>query len=158
MPMTLEGTMMKNLSEWRPQERSSCTITTPENQWTIHLTADRCDELGSQVWELCVRRKESPADQNNSDWANRIAERTRGLVDRFKVLEVDNTRHEALIRSENPVQRDDKVLYYEIHLKGNSEATLRRFQAATDSKGKREQVAFLLMHEATVSVVDALIG
>jgi hypothetical protein len=60
-----------------------------------------------------------------------------------------------LLRSRQPTLRNGSIFYYEIHLKGDREAVVRRFQWATSQK-RREQVNFILTHEGLAKLVRDL--
>jgi hypothetical protein len=130
-------------------------VTDEASGWTVALTAERCDSLSCQLWELTLRRQ-SPADAPElKAWSARCAEQLRGLPNGLAVVEVDTLRQEALLRSEKPVARDEQVLYFEAHLYGTNTVTVRRFQAQTHATAKREQVTFVFSHEMIAGLVEA---
>ena len=136
--MTLENMLLERLSEWRVSGvRQDLHIAA--DGWATTVTADRGDEVGCLVWELNIRRDGS-AGTDVKTWASAAAQRVTGLLEPLKIVEIDNTRNEAQLRSETPTQRGDKRFYYELLLRGNATAMLRRYQA-------REQTAFALTHE-----------
>jgi hypothetical protein len=157
--MTLDETVLQKLADWQPAAgRQTLNLPTARSGWALALTADRHDELGSLVWELLLSRAAapSPADNSLAAWADRAAGRVTGLTEPLKVLEVDVVKNEALLRSEEPSHRAEKVLYYEVLLRGTNSASLRRFQAVPGGSGKREQVAFALTNEALAKLVADL--
>jgi hypothetical protein len=157
--MTLENTLLQKLSEWRPAAgRQQLTVPDAATGWAVLLTADRNDVLGCLVWDLTVRRNSAPAARAEDvrAWAERLARRVTGLTEPLKVLEVDETRLEAILRSESPSQRGEQRLYHEVFLKGTSEATLRRYQAPREGAARREQTAFPLTHEVLVKLAGDL--
>jgi hypothetical protein len=91
--------------------------------------------------------------------AEQLASRITGLLEPLRLIEVDDTRSVAQLRSQNPLTRDDERFYYEVMLQGDGTTQLRRFQAVpaprTDA-GKRQQVAFTLTHEALAKFVADL--
>ena len=148
--MTLEKMLQQKLSEWRPTGTGRHTLTIPDEGagWTAHLTTERNDTLGCQVWELTLRRTTAAAPAADlQSWANRAAQRVTGLMEKLAVIEVDAARHEAQLRSEKPTTRGDLHSYYEVLLKGDREAQVRRFQANQQPGSHREQTAFVLTHE-----------
>lgn len=154
--MTLENSLIKSLSEWRPDSRDTLSVKEQDSPWTVQLTADHCERLGALVWELTVARSSVPEGIKMADWARQIARNTTGLQETLCVLEVDEQMQQALLRSQTPVERDDKVSYYEVLVKGTTSATLRRFQTNRDSHARREQISFVLTHEANGRVVAGL--
>jgi hypothetical protein len=142
--MTLENTLAERLSEWRPAAGRQ-DLHVSADSWAATVTADRSDVLGCLVWELNLRR-DGTQGADIRGWGTAVAERVSGLMEPLRVVEVDTTRDEAQLRSEAPLQRGDKRFYYELLLRGNATAALRRFQAV-NGNGKREQVSFALTHE-----------
>ena|SRR5437879_1035340 len=160
--MSLDAILLQKLAEWKPPaggERGALAATDPAAGWTATVTADRNDGLSTLVWELTVRR---PRDQAPSGgdalraWADRSASRVTGLMEPLKVIEVDVLKNAAILRSDEPASRADKVFYYEVFLKGCHEAAVRRYQVAREPGQPREQVAFPLTHEALAKLARDL--
>src|SRR6516162_8025734 len=100
--MTLTERLLPKLSEWRPAGagRHSWSAAPPEDGWTVHLTADRADTLSCLVWELTLSRTgAAPEGLTLKGWAEGVAGRATGLLEPLKLLEVDEARNEALLRS-----------------------------------------------------------
>jgi hypothetical protein len=154
--------LLPKLSEWRPtgQGRHSWSHYLQDHGWNAFLTADKVDSLGSLVWELSVARTVllDTESEELSDWAARVAKRATGLMEPLRVIEIDSTRCEAILRSESPASRGESVFYYEVKLLGKNRAELRRFEAKPGLSGRREQVAFALTHEAIAKLLGDLIG
>jgi hypothetical protein len=152
MLMTLENTLLEKLSEWQPAPgRQELSVGDPDAGWSVTLTADRSDMLGCLLWELSLHCGAGVADL--AGWAGRAAERVSGLMEPLKVIEVDNDRRQAQLRSESPLQRADKCFYYELLLQSGGSAVLRRFQAGTTTT-HREQVTFALTHEVLAKLAS----
>ncbi len=154
--MTLADTVRQKLAENFPHSgRHDLGIADDQSGWALNLTLDRRDELGCLIWELALRRTGPvPAGETLRVWAERIAQQTTGLLEPLKVLEIDELRHEALLRSEAPSQRKDKRSYYEVLLQGTSLAWLRRFEADANGNGKRTQIAFALTNDGLAKLAD----
>ncbi|MFO0852290.1 MAG: hypothetical protein U0871_27555 [Gemmataceae bacterium] len=147
--MTLAETLQARLADWRPAGagRHTWQHTFADHGWAVHLTADAADVVGCKVWELTLSRLDDPpAGLTQRQWADRIAARVSGLMEPLKVLEVDATRDETVLRSDGPTVRGTDVLYYEVVLSGLSRAVVRRYQGSKAAPG-REQVAFAVTHE-----------
>src|SRR5262249_22519771 len=97
----------------------------------------------------------APAGNSLSAWAERVAGRVTGLLEPLKVVEVDAERGEALLRSDQPTQRGEKLFYYEVLLQNTTAASVRRYRALPGN-GRREQVAFALTKEALAKFVADL--
>lgn len=156
--MTLADTVRQKVADWKPgQGRQDLVVADPATGWAVTITADRRDELGCLVWELALRRETEQAGDLTT-WAQRITQQVTGLLESLKIHEVDTLRHEAQLRSEKPAHRAGKLAYYELHLKGTTEAVVRRFQAAENGPSRREQVAFALTHDGLAKLVGDLAG
>jgi len=159
--MTLDETLLQKLAEWRPAGGQRQTLNVPADSagWGVAVTADRCDELSCLLWELHLRRSASvpSKDADLASWAKRIVGQATGLLEPLSVHEIDAVRNEALLRSNDPTRRGEQLYYYELHLRGTNEATMRRFHCPQGG-GKREQVPFGLTHEVLAKLVSDLTG
>jgi hypothetical protein len=159
--MTLAETLLPKLSDWRPAGagRHSWTETLPEAGWSLHLAAEQSDTIGCRAWEFTLTRTgDAPAGLTLRSWADAIAARATGLMEPLKVLEIDDERQEALLRSTAPAKKGEDVLFYELKLTGLNQANLRRYQAATVPGKPREQVAYTLTHEALAKLAGDIAG
>jgi len=157
--MTLDEILLQRLGSWRPPEgRHDLTVADEAPGWAVTVTADRCDEVGCLMWELNLRRASAapPRAVTLNDWATNVAARVMGLLEPLKVIEVDDAQNEALLRSSAATQRGGKLYYYEVLLRGTSEACFCRYQGKPNNAGPREQVPFALTHEALVKLTADL--
>lgn len=159
--MNLDETVRRKIADWQPPDTGRHVLAIPGagTGWAVTVAADRCDDLGCLVWELSVRRTTSLAAVRSGAlqaWADHSAARVTGLLEPLKVVEVDVLRNEALLRSNEPAQRDNQLFYYEVFLKGIHEAVVRRYQAPRQADGRRQQVAFALTREAIVKLAADL--
>ncbi|MCS6864389.1 MAG: hypothetical protein RMJ56_17220 [Gemmataceae bacterium] len=141
--------LLQKLSEWHPTGtgRHSLITTIPETGWSVQLLVDKADSLSCLIWEMTlVRTDPAPAGITLRSWAEAIAQRVTGLLEPLKLLEVDETRHEAILRSQAPSPKGDQLAYYEVHLYGTHRATVSRFHASRNTSG-RKQVPYALTHE-----------
>ena len=123
---------------------------------TVELSAKRLDTIAAEHQQIRVTR---PAGAESvGEWAGAIAARVRGLREDLKVIEVDATIDQAILRSEEPAARGGVRSYYEVHLKGNDTATVARYQADRDAGTPREAVGFPLTHEVTAQLVSDIVG
>jgi hypothetical protein len=157
--MTIAEALLPKLSEWGPAGagRHSWSHNLSETGWALHLTADRVDTLGCLLWDLTLTRAGGGAVTNNElkRRATAAAERVTGLMEPLRFLELDETRGEALLRSESPTKRSGTLAFYEVLMSGGRQVTVRRYKAA--EHGRREQTAFALTHEAIAKLVDDLV-
>jgi hypothetical protein len=158
--MTLAENLLQKLSDWRPSGdgRHSWACAFPAAGWTVRLAADKTDTLSCLVWELTLTRTAEPS-QNLSlqTWAAQIADRVTGLLEPLKIHEVDETRQEAVLRSENPARKGDDLSYYEVRLNGLTTAVVRRFAASKVVSG-RTQISFALTHETIAKLAGDIAG
>lgn len=158
--MTLTESLLPKLSEWRPagDGRHSWGGSFPTAGWTVQLTADKTDSLSCLVWELALARTgDAPAGFTLRAWAEGVAQRVAGLLEPLKLIEVDETRGEALLRSAAPAKKGDRVAYYEVRLHALGRADVRRFSASR-TESNREQIAFALTHEVVAKLVGDITG
>jgi hypothetical protein len=158
--MTLPESLLPKLSEWHPagDGRHSLSAAAPEAGWTVHLTADKADTLSCLVWELTLARTaDAPAGLTLKAWAEGVAARVTGLLEPLKLLEVDDNCAEAVLRSESPAKKGDRVAYYEVRLFGVNRAVVQRFQACRTESG-RDQVGFALTHEVLAKLAGDIAG
>ena len=148
--MTLAEILLGKLANWQSPEEGRCTLTAGEEGtgWSAAVTTDRREALSCLVWEMAVRCSQDQGATALQAWAERIARRVTGLLEPLKVVEVDVTRNEAILRSTEPHCRAGDVFYYEVFLHGTCAATLRRYHAQTQRRTRRLQVPFPLTHEA----------
>jgi hypothetical protein len=150
--MNRNEAVLGKLADWRPPEgRQSLTIADEAGGWATTLTVDRADQVGCMVWELAVRRN-APVALALDKWARLTADRVTGLLEALHVVEIDDARGEALLRSAAPVARGEQVSYYEVMLRRTGSAALQRYTAPRTGPGKREQTAFALTHEAVAKL------
>lgn len=158
--MTLAEKLLPRLSDWRPagSGRHSLSAAFPEAGWAVQVAADKVDSLSCLFWETTLMRTaDAPAGLTLATWAAAVADRVGGLLEPLKVLEVDPTRDEAVLRSEAPATRGELLAYYEVRLHGLTRAVVRRY-AATKAAPGREQLAFALTHEALAKLVGDIAG
>jgi hypothetical protein len=155
MAMTLDGTVLQKLAEWRPGDgRQTLNVADEQAGWAVSLAADRHDDLGTVLWEMTLRRLTPAAKSDLEGWANRVVNRATGLLEPLKVVEIDQQRDEALLRSHQPRRRAQDLFYYEILLKGSRQASVCRYRGS--DAGPREQVPFTLTHEALAKLTADL--
>lgn len=153
--MTLAEKLLLELNDWRPSSRDTLTVDHAGSVATI--TADRNNELGLLAWEISVERP-APDGATLRGWAESIAARSSGLLERLRMLEVDDSRSEAILRSDRPTEKADALAYYEVRLHGTTRATVHRYRADRAAGGKREQVAFALTHEVLAKLIDDIVA
>jgi hypothetical protein len=155
MAMTLNATVQQKLADWRPpgEGRHTLPITDEGSGWSVAITADRQDSIGCLLWEVTLRARAARPDLSLRTWAQETAKRVRGLLEPLKVIEIDDQRNEALLRSDEPASKGDRLAYYELLLQGTTGASLRRYEGFRDPGQRREQVPFIVTHEALARIV-----
>jgi len=160
--MKIAETLLPKLSEWESNgpERQHWSGALPKTGWSLHLAADRVDTLGCLLWEATLTRADSTQPKTNvalKEQALKVADRATGLMESLHFVELDEPRGVALLRSEAPAKRGDRLSYYEVLMTGGLHIVVRRFQLDGDKGGKRVQVAFAMTHEAIAKLVDDLV-
>jgi hypothetical protein len=146
--------LLPKLNEWKPMGRETWVESFDPEGWTVSLTADHNDIVGTLAWELkLLRTSDEPSHKTGRSWAESIALRSSGLMERIKLLEVDTERSETILRSDTPSKKGDVVSYYEIQLEGTTTAVVRRYQANRTLGTKREQIVFPVTHEALMKLI-----
>jgi hypothetical protein len=157
--MTLDETLLQKLDSWRPagEGRHTLAFTHPETGTSVRLAVERCDAMSCQLWEITVTRSAATvaADSDLADWAKRVADRVTGLMEPLHLLEIDPEHGVALLRSEKPAQKSEDLFYYEVLLHRTGLASVRRYRGSKQPT-QREQVAFVLTHEAAAKLVGDL--
>lgn len=158
--MIVAEMLLPKLNEWAPagEGRHSLSHALTDCGWSLHLTADRVDTLGCLVWELILNRtrSETITVTELKSRALKTAARATGLIEPLRLVEIDESRGEALIRSDSPTRRSESLAYYEVLMNVEQQIYVRRYRFGLE-KSKREQVAFALTHEAIAKLVDDLI-
>jgi hypothetical protein len=152
--MTLANIVRQKLSETPAADsRHELMAIDEAGGWSVHVTADRRDAWVTVAWEISLRRANSGGDVGT--WAQRVAEKTNGLLEALHVVEVDAPNHQALLRSNPPTEQGEKISYYEVILRAMSSALVRRFEG-THTGGKRDQVPFVLTNEVLAKFIADL--
>ncbi|HWG41914.1 MAG TPA: hypothetical protein VN688_03940 [Gemmataceae bacterium] len=155
--MSLNEILLEKLANWRPDnDRQTLDVADAASGWRAAVTADCVDVVGCRLWELTLRRSTPTPLVDLKLHAEQIGQRVTGLLEPLRLLEVDNGRNVALLRSEQPGQRGDERFYYEVLLEGDGSAVLRRYQAPRPAEPRRQQVAFTLTHETLAKLVGDL--
>jgi hypothetical protein len=159
--MSLREALLQKLANSPSPRRTTLSIPDEGSGWSVGVTTDRRDEIGCVVWELGMRFTGEPATRADADltaWADRIAGVVSGLLEPLKVVEIDSTRNEGMLRSDPPSPKDEHVEYYELMLQGTKKATMRRYVAKTNGGERREQLPFTLTNEVLANLVSDLAG
>jgi hypothetical protein len=158
--MTLTESLLPKLSDWQPagDGRHSWASAFPAEGWTVRIAADRADSLACLLWEMSMSRTAEPAEGFTlKTWASAIASRVSGLSEPLSIYEVDESRGEAILRSESPSRKGELLSYFELRLSGLKSATVRRFASERSTSG-RTQVAFPITHEALAKLAGDIAG
>jgi hypothetical protein len=156
--MTLADTLLEKLAELSPAAavRRTLSFSDPATSTSVRVEVERLEAVGCELWEVGIACSAHPLQSVNlGAWAQRVADRVTGLLEPLKVVEFDNLRGQALLRSESPAQKDCDLHYYEVLLLKSGAAGLRRYHA-TKSPGPREQIPFAMTREALAKLVNDL--
>jgi hypothetical protein len=155
--MTLDELLLQKLAKWRPDNNEpTLDVADPASGWTVRLTADRVEEVGSRLTELTLSRTTPLAGVDLNTRAGLVASQVTGLLEQLRLIEIDSERNTALLRSQGPSQRGEKLFYYEVLLQADGGCSLRRYQASQQVGSRREAVSFTLTHDALAKLVNDL--
>jgi hypothetical protein len=155
--MSLDELLLQKLAKWRPDsERQTLEVADEAGVWSAAVTPECVDGIGCRLWELSLRRSAATPIVDLPARAEQISKRVTGLLEPLRLVEVDQVRKVALLRSEQPSQRGEDRFYYELLVEGNGGSTVCRFQAPHGDQPRRTQIAFTLTHEALAKLVGDL--
>lgn len=153
--MILEEKLAKRLSDWNPSQGRS-QLALEENGWTIAFTLERRDELSCLLWDVTFTRKQTT--DTLQAWAEQIEKNISAALEPIKILEVDNQRNEAILRSSDLRTLSDASLHYDVFANGTKTATLRRYKTLNAKNAKREQTGFALTTEGFARLIASVTG
>lgn len=157
--MTLGETLHKNLSDWPANTDGPHECSASAGGWTATAHADTVDTVGAKLNHLDLTRTDSAPEGTTLDnWADGVAKRATGLLERLKVHEVDTHHDTAVLRSDVPTVKGGVAGYYEVVLKGTDQASVSRYAADRAAGTPREQVPFTLTHDAIAKLADDITG
>jgi hypothetical protein len=154
--MTLDEMLLQKLVDWRPDAaQPSLEVHHPASGWKVRAAAEAVDTLGCRLHEVVLARTTPRADAPPlAEQAGRIARRVSGLLEPLRLVEVDEGRAVAQLRSGPPARRGETTQYYEVLRSQDGATRLGRYE--TGPAGPRRPVAFTLTHEALAKVVADL--
>jgi hypothetical protein len=150
--MTLAKHLNQALND--PANAGSDTVSASAGPWQATASTAHRDKIGAEINELTVERATS-GPGNVKGWADNFADRSHGLLEPLKVIEVDNGRDEAMIRSSPPKKADGNTDYYEVKMQATEKASVKRYR---HDGGGRQEIPFTLTHDGIRQLVDDLTG
>lgn len=156
--MSRTNSLLKTLSELNasgafPQR---LLLRDPSIAATIEMDVHRLDSLSIQLTMLRVT-PEQAMKVTLKDKAAHLSERITGLMEKLSVIEIDDSRGEALLRSDSPVANEDQRLYYELLAQRQGATTLHRYQGSM-LRSQRKEVPFVLTREALAKLITDLVS
>jgi len=154
--MTPANTFLHTLAELKPTGTfpQRVLVRDPAASATVELDVNQFDSLAGQISMLRVT-PDVAVSAPLKDRAALVAGRVTGLMEKLHVIEVDDTRGEALLRSDVPAAQNDSRFYYEVVLQRKGVATLQRYQGSL-VKAERKVVPFTVTREALSKLVADL--
>jgi hypothetical protein len=154
--MTLDTTLLQRLADWRFERGpQALNVVDPGSGWAVALMAECVGQVGCSLLELELRPPGGLPAGDLAGRANRVASRVTGLLERLRVVEVDAAAGTALLRSDTPSTGDGVLSYYEVLVRGDGSAAVRRYRAPQGGR-PRWQVTFALTYEALAKLVRDL--
>ena len=156
--MSHTNSLMKTLNELKPSGAfpQRLLMRDPSVAATIEMDVHKLDSLSIQLSMLRVS-PEAPSKVALKDKAADLAQRITGLLEKLSVIEIDDDRGEALLRSNSPVVNDEQRLYYELIAQRQGTTTLNRYQGSM-LRSNRKEVPFILTREAMAKLITDLVG
>jgi hypothetical protein len=154
--MTKIENLPESLSNWAPTGTGPHNFVAVMPGGSLDLTARSADRIGVDVWAVVLDR--AVAAKSVREWAESIARSVSGLRENLRVIEIDATTHEAMLRSVSPSKKGSIASYYEVRLNGTARATVSRFEADTVAGTPRVQVHFPLTHEVLAKLVEDVLA
>lgn len=159
--MTIAETLQQKLGDWKPvgEDRHWLSIDLGHNDWVISIEADRVESLGTLFHQIDLHQ--TPSKQLTPDVlenaSRSIANRVTGLLEDLKLIEIDQLKGIAIIRSDKPKNRDDHVEFYQLTLTKDNHIAIQRFKASRHSPAHREQIHFALTHEVVAKMIEDIV-
>jgi hypothetical protein len=155
--MTLDELLLQKLAKWRPDNNpDSLIVADPASGWTVSVTAECVEQVGSRLQELSLWRSKPLAGVDLETRAGLVANQVTGLLEPLRIVEIDCERRTALLRSLDPSHHGDNLFYYELLLQADGGCDLHRYQASQQPGTRRQAVAFTLTHDALGKLVNDL--
>jgi hypothetical protein len=156
--MSHTNSLMKTLNELKasgafPQR---LLMRDPSVAATVEMDVHKLDSLSIQLSLLRVS-PEATTKVVLKEKAADLALRITGLLEKLSVIEIDDNRGEALLRSNSPAVNEEERLYYELIADRQGTATLHRYQGSM-LNSKRKEVPFILTREALAKLITDLVG
>ena len=149
--MTLENLLLERLAEWRPAGRATTALDDAGSGWRAVLDAEAVDGIGCRLWGLRLERLQPlPAAVPLREQAEGLARRVTGLLEPLRVVEIDQDRGVAQLRSDAPALKGGGRHYYEVERRECGTTEVQRYQGGS---GPRRAVPFDLTHEAAGKLV-----
>jgi len=154
---SLADQVRQSLSDWKPASGDAVTFgqAFPDAGWQLSIAFEKSESLGGSVQRLELdRTADAPAGLTLNAWAESVANRVSGLLEKLKVHEIDDLEGVAMLRSEGPQVRGTARNYYEVELTGTEKATVERYRGDTTPGSRRERIPFALTYEGIGQVVE----
>ena len=131
----------------------SLTFAAGKSTWALAAAADSLDGIGGRFRELRLSRTAGHAAQPLPVRAAAVAKRLTGLLEAVVLVEVDDPRQIAQLRSSEPTVTGPTRQYYDVAMTGDSDIAFHRTQYDSTTN-KHEPVPFTLTYE----VLGKLLG
>lgn len=156
--MSHTKSLMKTLNELKPTGAfpQRLLIRDPSVAAAMEMDVHKLDSLSIQLSMLRIS-PELPTKFALKDKAADLAQRITGLLEKLSVIEIDEDRGEALLRSNSPVVNEEQRLYYELIAQRSGTTTLYRYLGSM-LRSDRKEVPFILTREAMAKLIIDLVG
>ena len=121
---------------------------------TAEMEVHQLDRLSIELSMLRVT-PEKPMSETLKGRAEILANKVTGLMEKLNAIEIDDSKGEAMLRSDTPAAQDAHRIYYELMLNKYGATTLKRYQGSTIN-AQREEIPFVLTREALAKLITDL--
>ncbi len=159
--MTLGKKLAEKIARWRATSDAAATPVSGADTWqaddaklgvTARVVVPDSDKYSFVVREIAVT---FDADLQDSEALRKQAEdllqRVAYLPERLALIELDDGRQIAQVRSQPPSTEGDRVHYFELLLRQGRTITLHRYEGKNSS---RKQEDFILPIDSFIRVID----
>ena len=142
--------LLESLDRWRPEGRATLALDDTASGWRAVLDAEAVDGIGCRLWSMRLERVVPlPIAVPLRTQADALAKRATGLLEPLRVVEIDEGRSLAQLRSDAPSGAERR--YYEVLRHECGTTNVQRYEAGN---GPRRTVTFTLTHEALAKLAN----
>jgi len=133
----------------------SLSFAAGDSTWAVTAHADALEGVAGRFRELRLERTAGHATRPLAERARCVADRVSGLLEPIVLVEVDDPRQIAQLRSNAPAVTGAVREYYDIAMTGETDVSFTRVRFDADTQN-REPVPFTLTYEVLGKLLQDL--